>query len=101
MYATQIHDDAVCRLLFMLGISEGVRWEIARLVSAKRVDIASITQARLERLTGPDSVAAPQVYTVLCNPSAADSAFYAAYEQEFSVKVHIHTVSCCLLLMST
>jgi hypothetical protein len=83
----QVHDDRLCRMLAQMHISEGVQWELARLVSTGKFNLHAVTHAHITQLSGENKNAAPRVQAVLRQTTASDELIHDAYKSEYEMKV--------------
>lgn len=73
---------------YLKGLSVGVQWEIARLVSMKKIGWEDIYIPKLALLRGSNLESGPKVAQVLLDVAAQDSMeFTAAIKQEMEAKV--------------
>lgn len=70
------HSENVQRLMERRRISWGVQYELARGILAERWKWEDITDGVLERLEGPNAVAAPKVRSVMANAIGEGNAVY-------------------------
>lgn len=74
MYSTeQIHDKRLLQFFHKHDIQDGVRWEIARLISTGALVASNVKEEHIASLSGSNLLAAPRVADVMCPiASAAD-----------------------------
>ncbi|KAF8912203.1 RNA dependent RNA polymerase-domain-containing protein [Gymnopilus junonius] len=82
------HSPVIASLIEKIGVSHGVRYELARLISAGKLHYRKITEDKLLQLRGPNQDAVPKIAEVFFGEK---SSRYTDFDSAFANEIAAHS----------